>query len=236
MTALEFTLSEDEIALLPSDEDVAFYQQHGWYLSKKLLTDDETDELVNSSERYYAGERDRTLPARPPKLAYWDPSKGDVQRHNDYVHYEHDGLAKILRKPLIGAVAARLAQVEEIRIFQSTLIYKPPVPGEPSNIVPWHFEAFATALELVLALGKPLLVEGPAGVGKTESAKTLAEVLGSRLIRLQCYEGLDAPAALYEWNYPRQLLHIRLAEARGASLDEQESEKIGRASCRERVL
>lgn len=54
MTALEFTLSEDEIALLPSDEDVAFYQQHGWYLSKKLLTDDETDELVNASERYYA--------------------------------------------------------------------------------------------------------------------------------------------------------------------------------------
>jgi MoxR-like ATPase len=88
-------------------------------------------------------------------------------------------------------------------------------------------EAFATALELVLALGKPLLVEGPAGVGKTESAKTLAEVLGSRLIRLQCYEGLDAPAALYEWNYPRQLLHIRLAEARGASLDEQETAIFG---------
>jgi MoxR-like ATPase len=88
-------------------------------------------------------------------------------------------------------------------------------------------EAFATALELVLALGKPLLVEGPAGVGKTESAKTLAEVLGTRLIRLQCYEGLDAASALYEWNYPRQLLHIRLAEARGASLDDQESAIFG---------
>ena len=56
------------------------------------------------------------------------------------MHYEHDGLAKILRKPLIGAVAARLAQAEEIRIFQSTLIYKPPIAGEPSNIVPWHFD------------------------------------------------------------------------------------------------
>jgi len=88
-------------------------------------------------------------------------------------------------------------------------------------------DAFATALELVLALGKPLLVEGPAGVGKTESAKTLADVLATQLIRLQCYEGLDAPASLYEWNYPRQLLHIRLAEARGASLDEQESAIFG---------
>ena len=63
-----------------------------------------------------------------------------MQRHNDYVHYENDGLAAILRKPLIGAVAARLAQADEIRVFQSTLIYKPPSPGEPSNIVPWHFD------------------------------------------------------------------------------------------------
>jgi MoxR-like ATPase len=85
-------------------------------------------------------------------------------------------------------------------------------------------DAFATALQLVLALGKPLLLEGPAGVGKTESAKTLADVLGTRLIRLQCYEGLDALSALYEWNYPRQLLHIRLGEARGDSADTQEAE------------
>ncbi|HYZ16495.1 MAG TPA: MoxR family ATPase, partial [Candidatus Acidoferrum sp.] len=69
---------------------------------------------------------------------------------------------------------------------------------------------FATALELMLALEKPLLIEGPAGVGKTESAKVLAGVLGTRLIRLQCYEGLDAASALYEWNYAKQLLRIRL--------------------------
>ena len=87
------------------------------------------DELVAASERYYAGERDRALPLRPPKLAYWDPSQGDVQRHNDYVHYEHDGLARLLRKPLIGAVAATLARADEIRVFQSTLIYKPPIAG-----------------------------------------------------------------------------------------------------------
>jgi hypothetical protein len=135
-----FTLTDEERSLLPSDSDVEFYAKHGWYLSKKLFTDGEVDELVAASERYYAGERDRTLPLRPPKLAYWDPSKGDVQRHNDYVHYEHDGLAKLLRKPLVGAVAAALARADEIRVFQSTLIYKPPIADEPTNIVPWHFD------------------------------------------------------------------------------------------------
>jgi MoxR-like ATPase len=71
----------------------------------------------------------------------------------------------------------------------------------------------ATSLHLMLALDQPLLVEGPAGVGKTELAKVLAEHLGARLIRLQCYEGLDAASALYEWDYPRQLLRIRVEEA-----------------------
>jgi MoxR-like ATPase len=73
--------------------------------------------------------------------------------------------------------------------------------------------AIATALYLSMTLGKPLLVEGPAGVGKTEIAKVLAKALNTKLIRLQCYEGLDATTALYEWNYPRQLLHIKLEES-----------------------
>ena len=133
-------LSDDERALLPTDADVVFYAEHGWYLSKKLLTDAEVDELLEASERFYSGERDRRLPLRPPNLAYWEPEHGAVQRHNDYVHYESDALARILRKPLIGAVAARLAEAEEIRIFQSTLILKPPAPDEPTNIVPWHFD------------------------------------------------------------------------------------------------
>jgi MoxR-like ATPase len=75
--------------------------------------------------------------------------------------------------------------------------------------------SLATAVFLSLRLGRPLLLEGEAGVGKTEVAKVLAETLGRRLIRLQCYEGLDAAAALYEWNYPRQMLEIRLAELGG---------------------
>jgi hypothetical protein len=136
----EFALTEEELALLPDDDEVAHYAEHGWYLSKKLLTDDEVDELAAAADRYYAGERSRTLPVRPPRLAAWQPSDGPVQRHNDYVHYESDAIARVLRKPLIGAVAARLARAAEIRVFQSTLILKPAIGGEPSNIVPWHFD------------------------------------------------------------------------------------------------
>jgi MoxR-like ATPase len=75
--------------------------------------------------------------------------------------------------------------------------------------------ALATVVFLGLELGRPILLEGEAGVGKTEVAKVLSAVLGSRLIRLQCYEGLDVTTAVYEWNYPRQMLEIRLREARG---------------------
>jgi MoxR-like ATPase len=78
----------------------------------------------------------------------------------------------------------------------------------------------ATVLYLALKLEKPLLLEGEAGVGKTEAAKAMARVLGSRLIRLQCYEGLDVAHAVYEWNYSRQLLHIRAAQE--GTVDEEE--------------
>jgi MoxR-like ATPase len=83
---------------------------------------------------------------------------------------------------------------------------------------------FATTFELMLALQKPLLIEGPAGIGKTESAKVLAEVLGTSLIRLQCYEGLDASSALYEWNYPKQLLHLRVTEGTHDSIQTREAQ------------
>jgi MoxR-like ATPase len=81
-------------------------------------------------------------------------------------------------------------------------------------------EALATGIFLSLRLPQPLLLEGEAGVGKTEAAKALAAVLDTPLIRLQCYEGIDASEALYEWNYPRQLLSIRLAESSGTPLSE----------------
>ncbi|HKX30036.1 MAG TPA: MoxR family ATPase [Blastocatellia bacterium] len=83
--------------------------------------------------------------------------------------------------------------------------------------------AVATSLYLAMTLGKPLLIEGPAGVGKTEIAKALATSLETRLVRLQCYEGLDATTALYEWNYQKQLLRIKMQETTGANAAEKEA-------------
>jgi MoxR-like ATPase len=83
-------------------------------------------------------------------------------------------------------------------------------------------EGLATSMFLSLRLPQPLLLEGEAGVGKTEAAVSLARVLDTPIVRLQCYEGIDAAEALYEWNYPRQLLGIRLAEARGSDLREED--------------
>ena len=87
--------------------------------------------------------------------------------------------------------------------------------------------AIATSLWLAVTLKKPLLVEGHAGVGKTEIAKVLARLLETDLIRLQCYEGLDASTALYEWNYPKQLLHIRLQERDGKLAADAEAQIFG---------
>jgi MoxR-like ATPase len=96
--------------------------------------------------------------------------------------------------------------------------------------------AIATALYLSMALGKPLLIEGPAGVGKTEIAKSLAKALETKLIRLQCYEGLDATTALYEWNYPKQLLHLKLEETSRASEAEKEAAIFSEAFLLKRPL
>jgi len=84
--------------------------------------------------------------------------------------------------------------------------------------------SLATAVYLSLSLNRPLFLEGEAGVGKTEIAKVLAETLGRRLIRLQCYEGLDVASAVYEWNYQRQMIEIRLAEVGSESRDTLEEE------------
>ncbi len=86
----------------------------------------------------------------------------------------------------------------------------------------------ATSLYLSLTLGRPLFLEGEAGVGKTEVARTLAQVTGGELIRLQCYEGIDASTALYEWDYPRQMLEVRLLEARGEAASARTRNIFGR--------
>jgi MoxR-like ATPase len=97
-------------------------------------------------------------------------------------------------------------------------------------------EDFATALYLLLKLHKPLLLEGPPGVGKTEIALVLSQLLDTELIRLQCYEGLDVNAAVYEWNYQKQLLGIKLQEGSGLSVEEKEKHIFGHDYLLERPL
>ena len=96
--------------------------------------------------------------------------------------------------------------------------------------------SIATSVYLAMALGRPLLVEGRAGVGKTEVASVLARILDTNLIRLQCYEGLDVATALYEWNYPKQLLWIKLDETTSRSPQEKEREIFSEAFLLKRPL
>ena len=96
--------------------------------------------------------------------------------------------------------------------------------------------ATATAVYLAVTLRKPLLIEGHPGVGKTEVAKVLARMLDTELIRLQCYEGLDVTTALYEWNYPKQILHIKLDEGSGHSLHDKEAVIFSESFLLERPL
>ena len=96
--------------------------------------------------------------------------------------------------------------------------------------------AIATSIYMAQMLGRPLLIEGRAGVGKTEIANVMARLMDTRLIRLQCYEGLDVTTALYEWNYPKQLLWIRLDEGSGRTSEQREEQIFSRDFLLERPL
>ncbi|MEQ8711553.1 MAG: MoxR family ATPase [Cyclobacteriaceae bacterium] len=92
------------------------------------------------------------------------------------------------------------------------------------------------SIKLSQQLQKPLLIEGPAGVGKTAIAKVMADMMDTELIRLQCYEGLDAYQAIYEWNYPHQLLHIKMLESQGYTVEQKEAELFSGKFLMERPL
>ncbi|BAZ12824.1 putative phytanoyl-CoA dioxygenase [Calothrix sp. NIES-4071] len=131
-------LTEEQLALLPTEEDIAFYEEHGWYISKKVLSDDIISEAIQGSERFYRGERDGTLPTNTG-FTDWKPEDGyDVVRNNEFISLRNRELQKLVMQPIIGAIAARLARTESIRLLDDQLVYKPPQNPDGKSAVGWH--------------------------------------------------------------------------------------------------
>ncbi len=138
-TALSWQLSEVEQALLPSAADIAFYREHGWWISPRIYTASELAAAEAAADRYYQGERDLPWPGQVELDCGWKPEHGPGLRKNDYATLQMRDLAAIMRKPLLGATAALLAEVDGVRLWHDQLLYKPGDPGETrSDNVGWH--------------------------------------------------------------------------------------------------
>ena len=138
METLTQNWSEEQLALLPTDEDVAFYEEHGWYISKKVIPDELIDEAILGSERYYRGERDTKLPVNTG-YTDWKPEDGNIIRNNEFVSLQNRQLRQFGFQPIIAEIAARLARTKRIRLFADSLLCKPPTATDSKNsVIGWH--------------------------------------------------------------------------------------------------
>ena len=135
MNNQQLALLPMEEDLLPTKEDVAFYEEHGWFITKKIIPDEIIDLAIAGSEKFYRGERDATLPVNTG-YSNWTPEDGDTVRNNEFVSLQKKELAQLALQPLVGAIAARLARTEEIRLLDDQLVYKP--PQTLNSTVGWH--------------------------------------------------------------------------------------------------
>jgi hypothetical protein len=127
--------------LLPSAEDVEFYEDHGWWISPQIFSEQEIDRAFEGARRYYAGERDRELPAQIKRYLNWDPLEAEQRlAKDDYIVHQSESIRALGLAPIIGAIAARLARTEEIRLFSSSLIRKPPHADGDAVRVGWHVD------------------------------------------------------------------------------------------------
>jgi ectoine hydroxylase-related dioxygenase (phytanoyl-CoA dioxygenase family) len=133
--------SSEQLELLPSEEDIAFYEEHGWYISKKVISDEIIDQAILGTERYYRGERDNSLPINTV-FSDWKPQDGyDIVRNNEFVSLQNRELRQLALQPIIGAIAARLARTKQIRLLDDQLVYKPPQDKNGTSAVGWHADA-----------------------------------------------------------------------------------------------
>ena len=131
-------LSPEHAELLPSEDDVAFYEKHGFFVSKPIFSSEELDDALYGSERYYSGERDYVFPLSGG-YSDWKPEDGDGLRLNDYVSLQNEEIRRLVENPIIGAIAACLSHEKKlIRLFHDQLIGKPPAGCGGDSIVGWH--------------------------------------------------------------------------------------------------
>ena len=123
-------------ALLPTEEDVRFYEEHGWWVSPPVVTAEEIDEALFGVERYYDGERDAPLLIEAG--TDWTPARGDVLRQNDYVSLQIEQLRVLAAHPVVATSAALLARTPQVRLFHDQLIHKPPQVAAEVSTVGWH--------------------------------------------------------------------------------------------------
>jgi ectoine hydroxylase-related dioxygenase (phytanoyl-CoA dioxygenase family) len=129
-------LSEEQLALLPTEEEVAFYEEHGWYISPKVIPEHIIDAAIQGSERFYRGERDAILTVQQG-YSNWRPEDGyGGIRNNEFVSLQNEELRQLALQPIIGAIAARLTRTNQIRLLDDQLVYKP--PQDEQSAVGWH--------------------------------------------------------------------------------------------------
>ncbi|WP_197378827.1 phytanoyl-CoA dioxygenase family protein [Mycolicibacterium mengxianglii] len=134
----EITDAGPSISARPNDDDVAFYQEHGWWISPKVLSEEFLDAAADAAERFYRG-RDRTLPFEDGYSNWTEDDGFDVVRNNEFVSLQSDDLRAVVCQPVLGAMAARLAGTDGIRLLDDQLVYKPPTaPGSTTSVVGWH--------------------------------------------------------------------------------------------------
>ncbi len=134
---LDQTLSTQQMALLPTDEDVEFYRQHGWYISQSVIPDAVIEQAIAGAECFYLGERDAVLPVSQG-YSDWQPSDGlDTIRNNEFVSLQSQALRQLALQPVVGAIAANLTGTHQIRLLDDQLVYKPP-QAQATTSVGWH--------------------------------------------------------------------------------------------------
>jgi ectoine hydroxylase-related dioxygenase (phytanoyl-CoA dioxygenase family) len=123
--------------VLPTDEEVDFYQTHGWYITRPVISDEMIELALKGCERLYNGDLDYSLPIQTG-FKNWSPEDGDGLRNNEFTALQVNELRRFAQQPVIGAIAARLAKTSSIRLFDDQVVYKPPVRDAGEGAVGWH--------------------------------------------------------------------------------------------------